>query len=223
VSNAAEIITVTRAGRTFRCSRRTAAHIDYTVERLAQVEPDARLAIIQPCYNTGVAASAGTHDFDACLDVQIVGMDWWSAQRFLRQCGWAAWLRYPPTFSWHIHMVSLGYPGRVGIYVPGQVDDYYAHRSGLVGHVPDTSWHPDDIAETVFDYPTWEDAHMPLNKDDLNAIQNLIDRAIADATPAIAKAAAKAVLASPVIAKLDVNVRQALRDAVGESRIKSKG
>ena len=53
-------------------------------------------------------------------------------------------------------MVSLGYPGQVGIYVPGQVADYYAHRSGLAGHVADTSWHPTDIDSTIFDYAAWE-------------------------------------------------------------------
>lgn len=181
MTNAADVITVTRAGKTFRCTRRTAAHIDYTIERLAKREPDARLYIIQPCYNVGVKASAGTHDYDACLDVQIIGLDWWAAQRFLRQCGWAAWLRYPPTFTWHIHMVSLGYPGRVGIYVPGQVADYYAHRNGLVGHAADSSWHPVDISATVFDYPAWRDAHMPLNKDDLAAIDNVVSKRIASA------------------------------------------
>lgn len=62
--------------------RRTAGHLDSTKERLAEEHPRCRLVIIQPAYNTGVAASAGTHDFDACLDVSIEGMGWWAAQSF---------------------------------------------------------------------------------------------------------------------------------------------
>jgi len=129
-------------GQFFRCSRRTAAHLDYTRARLAKVNPRAVLHIIQGCYNTSVSASAGTHDFDAVLDVAIAGMDWPDAQLFLRRCGWGAWWRKPPTFTNHIHMISLGYTSHVGIYVPGQVADYWADRSGLVGHVPDNTPHP---------------------------------------------------------------------------------
>jgi len=155
VSDAAELIWITFGGRTFKCSRRTAAHLLWTAARLERLHPDARIVVFQGSYNTGVEASAGTHDLDAVLDVQIVGLDWYDAQRFLRECGWAAWVREPPTFTWHIHMVSLGYPGDVGVYVPGQVSDYYAHRSGLAGHLPDPTWHPADIDATVFNYPRW--------------------------------------------------------------------
>lgn len=158
MSSAADLITVTRGGKKFKATRRTVAHLDYTIERLAKQHPTARLVIIQPSYNTGVVASAGTHDFDACFDVQIVGLDWWAAQKFLRQCGWAAWYRFPPTFPHHIHMISLGYPGKVGIFVPGQVDDYYRHALGLKGQHnsgADTSWFPPNIKATVFDYNAW--------------------------------------------------------------------
>lgn len=179
---AADIITVQFGGKTFRCSRRTAAHLEFTAERLSERHPEARIVVIQPPYNTGVAASAGTHDFDSVLDVQIVGMEWWDAQRFLRECGWAAWVRSPPTFSWHIHMVSLGYPGRVGVYVPGQVDDYYRHALGLKGQHnsgADKSWFPPDIDATVFNFAEWEAATMPLNKDDLDKIEALLDKKVA--------------------------------------------
>jgi hypothetical protein len=63
---------------------------------------------------------------------------------------------------------------------------------------------------------------MPLNKDDLDKIAALVDKAVDAKVDQIAKATAKAVMESPVIAKLDVNVRQALRDAVSESRQKPK-
>jgi hypothetical protein len=148
-------------GRKFKCTKRTAALLDRTKARLKKkAEKDKKnyyLRIIQGCYNTTVEASAGTHDFDACLDVEIVGMDWFEAQRWLRSQGWAAWVRVPPTFSYHIHMIALppyktNFVSRVGIYVPGQVTDYYAHRSGLVGSAYDNTWHPDNIKNTIFNY-----------------------------------------------------------------------
>jgi hypothetical protein len=148
-------------GRKFKCTKRTAALLDRTKARLKKkAEKDKKnyyLRIIQGCYNTTVDASAGTHDFDACLDVEIVGMSWFDAQRFLRANGWAAWVRVPPTFSYHIHMIALppyktNFVSRVGIYVPGQVTDYYAHRSGLVGSAYDNTWHPDNIKNTIFNY-----------------------------------------------------------------------
>lgn len=159
-----ELITATRCGKTFKASRRTFAHIDYTIALLAKQHPGARLEIIQGCYNTTVEASAGTHDFDACIDVRIVGLDWWTAQAFLRACGWAAWYRHTGSWAsvgnWHIHMVSLGYTTRVGIFVPGQVSDYLRHALGLKGQHDsgdDTSPFPKSIDDTYFDYDAWED------------------------------------------------------------------
>lgn len=157
-------------GSSFQCGQRTAAHIDATQMRLEVVRPGAELQIIQGCYNTGVAASAGTHDFDAVLDVQLVingGLvDWDWSQRFLRESGWAAWHRTPAQgFGHHIHMVSLGYaPAPVGEFVPGQVDDYYRHAFGLKGmhdSGSDPSWFPQDIDATVFNYQEWELDNMP--------------------------------------------------------------
>lgn len=192
--NAAEVITATIGGRTFRTGRRTAAHLLWTIKQLERLHPAARLVVIQPTYNVGVAASAGTHDKDSALDVQIVGLDWWAAQRFLRAHGWAAWVREPPTFGWHIHMLSLGCPGPVGIFVPGQVDDYYRHTFGLKDQHNtdlDKSWFPGDkgkppwpvgtadqwrrdIAATIFDYPAWvreqEDDMQPEDWDKLRKI-----------------------------------------------------
>lgn len=102
-------------GRTFKASDWTAGHLTHTISVLAQKHPDARLVIIQPCFNAGVAASAGTHDYDCVFDVQITGMTWAAAQRFLRSLGWAAWHRTPAQgFSDHIHMASIpaGLSGR---------------------------------------------------------------------------------------------------------------
>jgi hypothetical protein len=145
-------------GRKFKCTKRTAAHLDRTKDRLEKRGKGKYLRIIQGCYNTSVEASAGTHDFDACLDVEISGMSWYEAQKFLRQNGWAAWVRTPAQgFSYHIHMISLPpymtrFISKVGVYVPGQVQQYYQHRSGLSGALPDNTWFPDNIRGTVLNY-----------------------------------------------------------------------
>lgn len=174
MSDAAEVITLTFGGKTFRCSRRTAAHLAWTAEQLEQADPEARIVVIQGSYNQGVEASAGTHDYDAVLDVQVVGLEWAEAQDFFRAFGWAAWWRQPPKFTHHIHMISLGYPGRVGEYVPGQVRDYYDFKSGLAGHLPDFTWHPADIDSTIFDYDAWLEATMPLNDADAARIRAIV-------------------------------------------------
>lgn len=172
--------TRTIAGRTFKCSNRVAWHLRWTILVLGLRFPKARLYVYQTCYHQGVAASAGTHDFDACFDVKIIGLDWWKAQQFLRRRGWAAWYRHTGSWSspsgWHIHMISLppGLPAnptaldvqhafealgiRVGIFVPGQVDDYYAHALGLKDQHRaglDHSWFPDNINRTVFRRRWW--------------------------------------------------------------------
>ncbi len=161
----------TRSGKIAVMGRRTAAHLDATIIRLRKrTKGTAELQLIQSAYNTGVDASAGTHDLDAALDVEIVGMDWDAAQAFLRKNGWAAWFRHPPEFPNHIHMISLGYePAPVGIFVPGQVRDYENHAFGLKDqHIPgsDKSWFPPDIDATMFHYrrfirwhPRWNRRH----------------------------------------------------------------
>lgn len=163
-------------GQSIRMGRRTAAHLDWTKQKLERRHPGCRLVIIQGCYNTGVDASEGTHDKDCVLDIQISGLDWWDAQRFLRECGWGAFYRYPPSFSNHIHMISLGYgDAPVGYLIPSQVDDYRNHKTGLEGHAYDPTWHPSDIASTIFryaDYIRSQEDDMPTPKDLLDAKVN---------------------------------------------------
>ena len=148
-------------GTKFRCSKRTAEHLNRTKYRLKKKHPNASLKIIQGSYNTTVEISAGTHDKDAVLDVGIEGLSWSEAQRFLREQGWAAWVRTPAQgFSYHIHMVSLPpfklrWKAPVGQYVPGQVNQYYNHTDGLSGVGPDNTWHPKSIRRTIFNYGAW--------------------------------------------------------------------
>lgn len=138
-------------------SFRTIAHID-RLNNLAVSRFNSVLAVIQSCYNTGVAASAGTHDKDAVLDVYIPGIGWLVQQRFLRANGFPCWYRHCPEFCGHEHIHGMTLPANghnfrtpVGIFVPGQLDDYYHDRDGLVHHAPDNTWHPPNIPATAFD------------------------------------------------------------------------
>jgi hypothetical protein len=161
--------------------RRTLAHLEWTAAK-AERKFGHRVEVMQGAYNDDVEASAGTHDLDAAIDFFIPGLnDWWAMQRFFRECGWASWYRYPPAFPRHVHGISLGYPpAEVGIYVPGQVEDYRNHAFGLAGqHDPgsDNSWFPPDIDKTIFDYRQWaenQEALMPLNADDKAWIKDAI-------------------------------------------------
>lgn len=159
----------TMYGRPVYGSFRTLCHLD-RVDRLARKRFGQGVVVIQSAYNSTVAASAGTHDYDACLDVYIPGVSWWRQQLFFRANGWGAWYRHPPQFGNHIHMLSLPeregesisddyrvHGFKVGKYVDGghslygrevtssQLYDYYVRAFGLSGkHVPgtDKSWHP---------------------------------------------------------------------------------
>jgi hypothetical protein len=166
--NPAEKIQVTMGDKTFDAGRRTAAHLEWTIARLAKKHPGTHLHVIQSCYHTGVKASARTHDGDGVFDIRIDGMKWLKAQKFLRRSGWAAWFR-PESPDWvdHVHSVSIGCPGPVGDKIPHQIEDYHEDRDGLDAHGPDGTWRPDDIDATVFDYPKYlRDQH---DLDDTNA------------------------------------------------------
>lgn len=220
----AEVITVTLGGRTFRAGRRTAAHLEWTIAELARLHPKARLYVIQPCYNTGVALSAYTHDYDGVLDVGITGLDWPDGQRFLRRCGWAAWWRHTGAWAspsrYHHHIVSLGCPGPVGLYVPGQVADYYNHALGLKGQHgvgSDPTWHPDNIDATVFSYPTWV-----AESEDLMPWTDWPEADQRQAARAIAAEVAPVVVAQLMGAAIDssgTTVRAALRRAAAVPKL----
>jgi len=147
----------------YKASLRTCAHQDY-MDLRAFRRYGTGIAVIQTPYNTGVPASAGTHDYDCMRDWWIPGVAWWETQRFGRALGEFVWYRHPPLFGNHCHGGTLPIPEgnvrsddfatRVGIYVPGQLVDYYNHAFGLSGkHTPgsDKSWFPKDIDSTVFD------------------------------------------------------------------------
>lgn len=145
-------------------SLRTICHLN-RLNNLSIAKYGTGIQVIQPPYNTTVPASAGTHDYDACVDLYIPGQSWWGMQRFLRANGLGCWYRHKPAFGNHIHGFTLppwdadskgdrsrdfvngGF--KVGKYVDGgwstagkkftssQTDDYYAHAYGLAGeHKP---------------------------------------------------------------------------------------
>jgi hypothetical protein len=156
-----DIITVTRLGHTFKASRRTVAWLDWITAEFARIFPAADLVILQTCYNTGVAASAGTHDFDACFDFDWSGhiprrtstARWRRFQRFMRNHCAAAWWRHTGSWSaessWHVHCFPLPanlktFTTKVGVYVDGgasqgkagyssQLADYLHGAFGLAG------------------------------------------------------------------------------------------
>lgn len=175
-------------GRDVIATFRTIAHLDAT-DIAARKKFGTGVVVIQRAYNKGVAASAGTHDFDACLDVYIPGVSWSEQQKFFRSQGWGAYWRKPPKFSNHIHMFSLperkgtvraddyregGY--KVGKFVDGgwstlgykafsaQIDDYYNHKDALASHAADRTWFPADIPKTIFDLTAYSKARRPAPK-----------------------------------------------------------
>jgi hypothetical protein len=146
---------------------RTLCHMN-RLNNLSRAVFNTQIAIIQPDWNKGVAASAGTHDKDSVWDLFIPGVNWWRQQKFLRANGLWCWYRHAPLFSNHIHGGTLPVPKPdgshwddysdrsipVGVFVPGQLVDYYNHAFGLSGmHTPgsDRSWFPKNIAATAFD------------------------------------------------------------------------
>lgn len=175
--NPCRVVTATWNGRTFTAGERTWAALFAFQAWLDKFHPLWFVYVIQGAWNTGVAASAGTHDKDRVLDVAIVNRKtgrrtWLRGRKWLRMHGWAAWWRHTLSWllpsSWHIHMVLLGGSCPVGYLVPDQIDDYYGHRTGLVGHLLDPGWYPNDIDATIFDFEAWlremED-DMPAPKD----------------------------------------------------------
>lgn len=159
----------TQGGKQIKGSFRTIAAFD-RLNRRSIKKYGKEIVILQASYNSTVALSAGTHDEDACMDWYTPGVSWWEQQRFARALGFGCWYRHPPKFGNHIH----GFPVppksgterkddfadngfEVGIYVPGQLDDYYRQAFGLAGQHKtnsDPSWHPGDqpggVGATIF-------------------------------------------------------------------------
>ncbi len=173
-------------GRDVTGSLRTIAALDRT-DALAVKRWGVHIVVIQPPFNKGVAASAGTHDYDACLDVYIPGVAWRIQESFFRANGWGAYWRRPPKFGHHIHMFVLpvqegvdrtddyregGF--KVGRFVDGgwslfgrrttsaQVGAYYEHRDALASNAKDDGWFPASIKATIFNLGAYLKSQVPV-------------------------------------------------------------
>jgi hypothetical protein len=137
--------------------------------------------VMQGAYNWDVPASAGTHDYDRCIDGFIPRVDWWESQHFLRGvCHQEAYYRYPAVgFPYHIHMISSHkYNTRVGIYVPRQREDYANHRNALSDHSWDPTWFP--TPRVAFDYTAWkkEIQNMPISDAEWTKIRAIVNQEV---------------------------------------------
>jgi LysM repeat protein len=168
-----------KSGRRVTGSFRHICHLEYT-DQQARKQFDKGISLFQPAYNKGYKPSAGTHDYDACVDMEIPGVAWATQQRFFRKHGWGGWHRKPPKFIHHFHgftlppqegidrsddFAVLGFT--VGRFIDGgwslygykngssQIASYYKKRTGLKGDAKDNSWFPPDIEATIFNLSTF--------------------------------------------------------------------
>jgi hypothetical protein len=170
----------TVSGKKIIGSFRAIAHLDRLQALYKRRFGGRTFRVIQSMNNTGVTQSAGTHDYDFCVDLDGPGVSWNDFLIFMRWHGMAGWVRTPAQgFSYHFHGFCLPpregrsisddfkvHGFKVGKYVDGgystvgrlitssQIADVYAHAFGLSGkHVPgsDKSPYPKSIAATVWD------------------------------------------------------------------------
>jgi len=138
---------------------RTWAMLDVARDRLGFEEP---LTIVQGSYHRTSPESAGTHDGGGVVDLSPFDAD--RKVHVLRAIGFAAWHRPRLLGHWeeHIHAIAIG-DREMSPEARAQVRDYYAHRDGLAGHLPDPTWHPNPIP--VFDFRKWRKEHTLLESD----------------------------------------------------------
>lgn len=100
------------------------------------------LYVVQGSYNSGVGASAGTHDGGGAIDVSTYGWGDAADKKWIikqgRLAGFAAWLRptLPGVWNEHAHAVAIGDP-ELARGAANQVKSYYAGRNGLANNGPD--------------------------------------------------------------------------------------
>lgn len=124
---------------------RTAAMLDQMADYLGY-----SLTVFQGSYNSGVGASAGTHDGGGAVD--LAPYDYENKVKAAREVGFAAWHRptLPGVWEEHIHMIAIG-DAEMSDAARKQVQDYYAHLDGLASHAYDPEWRPAHIVP--FHYP----------------------------------------------------------------------
>jgi hypothetical protein len=101
-----------------------------------------KIRLAQGSFSNSVAASAGTHDGDAVVDVRTTGVGLNPTQivsllRALRDAGFAAWIRDERDgFPDHIHAACIADPEMAPL-AKAQVVDYDKGLNGLRGHAKD--------------------------------------------------------------------------------------
>lgn len=114
--------------------------------------------LTQGSYNTGVAASAGTHDKGGCVDVNVSN---WSFAKIeqcvqaMRKAGWAAWYRNGDYSRGgfdgpHIHAVDVGNSDTASL-AKSQVQSYFNGGTGLASNGADT--------DPPLHWPNWADKY----------------------------------------------------------------
>lgn len=99
-----------------------------------------QLQLIQGSYNSGVSASAGTHDGGGAMDVWGKGTAHWNNEvAVLRRVGFAAWGRTPSQGPWgyHMHCIAIGDP-ELSSGARAQVTSYRNGHNGLANNGKDT-------------------------------------------------------------------------------------
>lgn len=100
------------------------------------------LTVYQGSFNTGVAASAGTHDKADCIDLSASNAA--EKTKTLKLIGFAAWHRTPAQgFSDHVHGVRM-FSSAMAWLATAQDKAYRDHKSNGLGNLShtDTSWCP---------------------------------------------------------------------------------
>lgn len=139
---------VTFRGKTV--NKRTAAALLEAEHRLGY-----ELTILQGSYNSGVGASAGTHDGGGAVD--LAPWDWEKKVTALRRIGFAAWHRPALSGVWgeHIHAGLKGDQEAASGLV-NQFSYYDQGLSGLADHARDPFQpHP----SKTFRYWWWRKSH----------------------------------------------------------------
>lgn len=118
------------------------------------------VTLVQGSYNTGVSASAGTHDGGGAVDVTCRNLN--AAQKgqvvnALRKVGFAAWHRLPSQGPWseHIHAIAMG-DTEASRGAKNQMADYKAGRNGLASGGSDN-------ATRAYVNVTWEQYNKRAN------------------------------------------------------------
>lgn len=137
------------------------------------------LTVVQGSFNTGVSASAGTHNMGRVVD--LAPYDWKRKVAAARKVGFAAWHRLPSQGPWgeHIHMCLIlnDFDNRDGIapLAYSQITDYIHGRNGLASHGSDTDWRP--VPLQAFRYPPKEPVVPPFHNNVTEARDALVTAA----------------------------------------------